>query len=72
MGKQSNHCFPTEAVVVWPQLDDKGHMRLVESCLKDAGSFANIRSFERSPRRMFSDPLCAAVGEGTGFHKQGG
>lgn len=68
MGKQSNHCFPTRAVVVWHQLDNKGHMRLVESCLKDAGSFVHIRS----PRRMFSDPLYAVVGEGTGFHKQGG
>ena len=26
----SNRCFPTKAVAVWHQLDDQGHVRLVE------------------------------------------
>ncbi len=32
-------------------------MQLVEHYLREAGNFENIRSLDRSPRRMFSDPL---------------
>jgi SAM-dependent methyltransferase len=62
----SNRCFPTKAVAVWHQLDDHGHVRLVESYLREAGSFDNARSLDRSPRRLFSDPLYAVVGEAAG------
>ena len=62
----SNRCFPSKAVAIWHQLDDRGHMRLVERYLEEAGNFANIRSLDRSPRRMFSDPLYAVVGDSTG------
>lgn len=62
----SNRCFPSKAVAVWHQLDDKGHMQLVEDYLRDAGNFTGIRSLDRSPRRMFSDPLYAVVGESAG------
>ena len=61
----SNRCFPTKVVAVWHQLDDKGHMRLVEGYLEEAGNFRNVRSLDRSPRRLFSDPLYAVVGEST-------
>jgi hypothetical protein len=48
-------------------------MRLVERYLKDAGTFRNIRSLDRSPRRMFSDPLYAVVGESIGpYNRDGG
>jgi SAM-dependent methyltransferase len=59
----SNRCFPTKAVNIWHQLDDKGRMRLVESYLEVAGNFRNIRGLDRSPRRLFSDPLYAVIGE---------
>ena len=62
----SNRCFPSKAVAIWHQLDDRGHMRLVERYLEEAGNFANIRSLDRSPRRMFSDPLYAVVGDSAG------
>ena len=62
----SNRCFPTKAVAVWHQLDDRGHMQLVERYLHEAGNFEDVRSLDRSPRRMFSDPLYAVVGESTG------
>ncbi len=62
----SNRCFPTKAVSVWHQLDDRGHMQLVERYLEDAGNFRNVRGLDRSPRRMFSDPLYAVVGEREG------
>jgi hypothetical protein len=66
MEKQRNRCFPTKAVAVWHRLDDRGRMRLVERYLQDAGNLQNIRSLDRSPRPMFSDPLCAVAGESVG------
>ena len=64
----SNRCFPTKAVAIWRQLDDRGHMRLVEGYLREAGNFRNVRSLDRRPRRLFSDPLYAVIGESTGAH----
>jgi SAM-dependent methyltransferase len=66
----SNRCFPSKAVAIWHRLDDKGHMRLVEGYLEAAGNFENVRSLDRSPRRMFSDPLYAVIGESTGPQPQ--
>ena len=61
----SNRCFPSKAVAIWLQLDDRGRVRLVEEYLRKAGTFENIRNLDCSPRRMFSDPLYAVVGEST-------
>ena len=41
-------------------------MRLVESYLQEADNFDNVRGIDRSPRRLFSDPLYAVVGEAVG------
>ncbi len=69
----SNRCFPDKAVAIWRQLDDKGHVRLVEQYLKEAGNFMSVRDLDRSPRRRFSDPLYAVIGESTGpYTKVGG
>jgi SAM-dependent methyltransferase len=62
----SNRCFPSKAIDIWHQLDDQGHMQLVESYLREAGNWDEIQSLDRSPRRMFSDPLYAVVGRSTG------
>ena len=62
----SNRCFPDKAVAIWHQLDDRGHVRLVEEYLQEAGNFENVRGLDRSPRRLFSDPLYAVIGESTG------
>ena len=67
----SNRCFPTKAVAIWHQLDEKGHMQLVERYLKEAGNFINIRSLDRSPRRLFYDPLYAVIGESAGPYHSG-
>jgi SAM-dependent methyltransferase len=64
----SNRCFPTKAVEIWQQLDDRGHMRLVERYFEEAGNFDYIQSFDRSLRRMYSDPLYAVIGRSTGPH----
>jgi SAM-dependent methyltransferase len=62
----SNRCFPSKVVAIWRQLDDQGHIRLVEHYLREAGKWKNIQSLDRSPRRPFSDPLYAVVGRSTG------
>jgi len=62
----SNRCFPTKAVEIWHRLDDDGHMSLVEGYLQEAGNFHDIHSLDRSPSRLFSDPLYAAIGRSTG------
>jgi SAM-dependent methyltransferase len=62
----SNRCFPTKAVEIWHSLDDAGHMRLVEGYLQEAVNFRDIHSLDRSPDRLFSDPLYAVVGRSTG------
>ena len=35
----------------------------MEDYLREAGSFENVRSLDRGPRRIFSDPLYAVIGE---------
>ena len=62
----SNRCFPTKAVEIWHRLDDAGHMRLVEDYLREAGNFRDVHSLDRSPGRLFSDPLYAVVGRSAG------
>ena len=62
----SNRCFPTKAVEIWHRLDDQGHMRLVEEYLQEAGHFRNVCGLDRSPRRVFGDPLYAVVAESAG------
>ncbi len=67
----SNRCFPTKAVAIWNQLDDRGHTLLVRRYLEEAGNFRSVRSLDRSPRRLFTDPLYAVVGESTGPYAEG-
>jgi hypothetical protein len=49
MRKQRNRCFPDKAVTIWHQLYDRGHVRLVEEYLREAGNFENVRGLDRSP-----------------------
>src|SRR5919112_2409418 len=67
----SNRCFPIKAVNIWHQLDDRGRMNLVERYLREAGNFVDVRGLDRSPRRLFTDPLYAVVGESTGPYAEG-
>ena len=62
----SNRCFPAKAIAVWHQLDDPGRMLLVERYLLEAGNWKDVHSLDCSPRRLFSDPLYAVVGESSG------
>jgi SAM-dependent methyltransferase len=65
----SNRCFPSKAVKVWHQLDDQGHMQLVERYLRESGNWSDIQSLDRSPRRLFADPLYAVIGRSTGPYR---
>ena len=60
----SNRCFPTKAVAAWHQLDDAGHVELVEGYFAAAGNFGQTERFDRSPPRKLlgRDPLYAVVG----------
>ncbi len=58
----SNRCFAEKAVAAWLQTNDRGRIGIVEGYLRDAGNWSNIHSLNRSPRRMFSDPLYAVIG----------
>ena len=49
MRKQRNRCFPTKAVAIWRELDDKGHVQLVKHYLQEAGNFRNVRSLDQQP-----------------------
>jgi SAM-dependent methyltransferase len=68
----SNRCFPSKAVAIWHQLDDRSHMQLVKDYLREAGNWEDIQSLDRSPRRLFSDPLYAVVGTSTGPYSEAG
>jgi SAM-dependent methyltransferase len=62
----SNRCFPSKAVQIWHQLDDRGHMRLVESYLEEADNFHNVRGLDRSPRVVVAESTGPYVGGLTG------
>ena len=70
-GEAEESFFPTKAVAVWHYLDDQAPVVLVERYLLEAGNFRNIHSPDRSPRRLFPDPLYAVIGEGAGAHASG-
>jgi hypothetical protein len=58
MRKQRNRYFPTKALAVWHQLDDRGHMKPMERYLLEAGNVRNTQSLDRSPRQpLLRSPL---------------
>jgi SAM-dependent methyltransferase len=67
----SNRCFPTKAVSIWHELDDVGHVALVERMFLEAGNWDNITRLDRSPRWR-GDPLFAVVGRSRGPAGDGG
>lgn len=57
----SNRCFPTKAVVIWQELDDEAHAKLVALYLERAG-FAPIETRALVPPSRGFDPLWAVIG----------
>ena len=64
----SNRCFQEKAVAAWLQTDDRGRIGIVEGYLREAGNWSDIHSLDRSPRRLFSDPLYAVIGRSAGSY----
>jgi SAM-dependent methyltransferase len=72
----SNRLFPTKAVRIWTQLDDAGHVALVQSYFQLAGGYTAIRLIDRSPkpqltpqgwRTAYHDPVYVVLGEKAAF-----
>jgi SAM-dependent methyltransferase len=51
----SNRCFPTKAVTIWTNTDDRQHLALVTSYFEDAGGWDAITARQFTQRG--SDPL---------------
>lgn len=56
----SNRCFPSKAVRVWLNLDDLGHLRLVEHYFAHAEAFRKTVTLQWRPKA--GDPLYAVIG----------
>jgi hypothetical protein len=63
MRKQRNRCFPDKAVTIWHQSYDRGHVRLVEEYLREAGNFENVRCAAWTAARALRSPLRRDRGE---------
>ena len=61
----SNRCFPTKAVAAWQQLNDRGHLQLVEYYLKSAGNWDDIQMRDCTPHPA-REPLLAVVARRAG------
>jgi hypothetical protein len=56
----SNRCFPSKAVQAWRNLDDLGHIRLVEHYFKKSEAFRRTIVYKWRP--PVGDPLFAVIG----------
>ncbi len=65
----------TEVVkALTPELDQRDlnlGAAVADRYLEEAGSFREVRSLDRSPRRLFTDPLYAVIGESAGPYAEG-
>ena len=62
----SNRCFPTKVIRAWLHTDDAGRVKLVESMLRGAGNWDQIKSYDRSPPGGRSDPLYGVIARSRG------
>ena len=56
----SNRCFPTKAVAIWQNLDDRGRGELVRAYLEETG-WRDIRVLDFASSRR-GDPIIAVIG----------
>jgi Methyltransferase domain len=57
---QSNRCFPTKAIAMWLQMNDRQHLELINGYLKYAGGFKDVRAFDITatlPDGGYRDPM---------------
>ena len=57
---QSNRCFPTKAIAMWLQMNDRQHLELINGYLKYAGGFKDVQAFDITatlPDGGYRDPM---------------
>lgn len=58
---QSNRCFPSKAISMWLQMNDRQHLELINGYLQYAGGFKEPRkAFDitaKSPDNSYCDPM---------------
>lgn len=57
---QSNRCFPTKAIAMWLNMNDRQHLELINGYFQYAGGFKNRKAFDISatvPNNSYRDPM---------------
>lgn len=57
---QSNRCFPTKAIAMWLQMNDRQHLELINGYLQYAGGFEPRKAFDITatlPDNGYRDPM---------------
>jgi SAM-dependent methyltransferase len=57
---QSNRCFPSKAIAMWLQMNDRQHLELINGYLKYAGGFKDVKVFDitaTDPGNKYNDPM---------------
>ena len=57
---QSNRCFPSKAIAMWLNMNDRQHLELINGYLKYAGGFTNVLAFDITatvPNSVYRDPM---------------
>jgi len=57
---QSNRCFPSKAISMWLQMNDRQHLELINAYLQYAGGFKPREAFDITaevPGNSYNDPM---------------
>lgn len=55
----SNRCFPTKAVRIWRDIDDRGHADLLAAYFRYSAPWTQVHAVDCKPERFDGDPLFA-------------
>jgi SAM-dependent methyltransferase len=57
---QSNRCFPTKAIAMWLNMNDRAHLELINGYFQYAGGFEPRKAFDITasvPGNVYRDPM---------------
>ena len=57
---QSNRCFPSKAIAMWLNMNDRQHLELINGYFQYAGGFEPREAFDvtaKDPNNPFHDPM---------------
>lgn len=64
---QSNRCFPSKAIAMWLQMNDRQHLELINGYFQYAGGFKEPRQAyditAKDPTKPYNDPMFVVVAE---------